>query len=62
MLARAIFKEALKKVEVGVNLVEMKKGIDLAVKTIVEELRKVAIPVQGKEQIKSVATISANGD
>jgi len=61
-LARAIFKEALKKVEVGVNLVEMKKGIDMAVVSIVEELRKVAIPVEGKEQIKSVATISANGD
>jgi chaperonin GroEL len=49
-------------VEVGVNLVEMKKGIDMAVVSIVEELRKVAIPVEGKEQIKSVATISANGD
>ena len=61
-MARAIFKEALKKVEVGVNLVEMKKGIDMAVVSIVEELRKVAIPVEGKEQIKSVATISANGD
>jgi chaperonin GroEL len=62
VLARAIFKEALKKVEVGVNLVEMKKGIDMAVVSIVEELKKVAIPVESKEQIKSVATISANGD
>ncbi len=35
VLARAIFKEALKKVEVGVNLTEMKKGIDLAVHSIV---------------------------
>jgi chaperonin GroEL len=62
VLARAIFREALKKVEVGVNLSEMRKGIDLAVTKIVEELRKVAIPVQDKAQIKSVATISANGD
>jgi chaperonin GroEL len=36
VLARAIFKEALKKVEVGVNLTEMKKGIDLAVETVVK--------------------------
>ena len=35
VLARAIFKEALKKVEVGVNLTEMKKGIDLAVHNII---------------------------
>ena len=35
VLARAIFKEALKKVEVGVNLTEMKKGIDLAVHSII---------------------------
>lgn len=35
VLARSIFREALKKVEVGVNLTEMKKGIDLAVETVV---------------------------
>ena len=52
----------MKKVEVGVNLTEMKKGIDLAVHTIVQELKKISIPVKDKSQIKSVATISANGD
>ena len=36
ILARAIFREALKKVETGINLSEMKKGIDLAVETIVK--------------------------
>ncbi len=35
ILARAIFKEALKRIETGVHLSEMKKGIDLAVETIV---------------------------
>lgn len=35
VLARSIFRQALKKVEVGVNLTEMKKGIDLAVQTVV---------------------------
>ena len=36
ILARAIFKEALKRIETGVHLSEMKKGIDLAVETIVK--------------------------
>jgi len=40
----------------------MKKGIDQAVTSIVAELKKVAIPVESKAQIKSIATISANGD
>lgn len=40
----------------------MKKGIDLAVKTIVAELKKISIPVKEKSQIRSVATISANGE
>ena len=62
VLARAIFKEALKKVEVGVNLTEMKKGIDLAVHNIIAELKRISIPVKDKAQIRSVATISANGD
>lgn len=62
ILARSIFKEALKKIETGVHLSEMKKGIDLAVSTIVAELNKMSTPIQSKEQIKSIATISANGD
>lgn len=40
----------------------MKKGIDLAVETIVAELRKMSIEVKDKSQIQSIATISANGD
>jgi len=40
----------------------MTNGIDLAVNTIISELRKISIPVKDKAQIKSVATISANGD
>lgn len=62
ILARAIFKEALKKVESGVNLTEIKKGIDLAVTSIVAELKKISIPIKDKAQLQSVATISANGD
>ena len=62
ILARSIFREALKKVETGIQLSEMKKGIDLAVETIVAELRKMSIEVKDKSQIQSIATISANGD
>ena len=62
ILARAIFKEALKKVESGIHLSEMKKGIDMAVNAIVSELRKMSIQVEDKTQIQSIATISANGD
>lgn len=62
ILARAIFKEALKKVETGINLSEMKKGIDLAVETIVKEIARNSIKIENSSQIKSVATISANGD
>lgn len=40
----------------------MKKGIDLAVNAIVAELRKMSIQVESQDQIKSIATISANGD
>lgn len=40
----------------------MKKGIDMAVNAIVAQLRAMSIQVESKEQIKSIATISANGD
>jgi chaperonin GroEL len=62
ILARAIFKEALKKIETGIQLSEMKKGILLAVDAIVKELKVLSLPVFTKLQIESVATISANGD
>jgi len=40
----------------------MKKGIDLAVETLVAELHKISIEVKDRSQIKNVGTISANGD
>ena len=40
----------------------MKKGIDLAVETLVAELHKISIEVKDRNQIKNVGTISANGD
>jgi chaperonin GroEL len=62
ILARAIFKEGCKSVAAGMNPMDLRRGILLAVDTIVEGLKEQAVPVKGKDQITSVATISANGD
>ncbi len=59
LLAQAIVREGLKNVAAGANPMGLKRGIEAAVDTIVEEIRKAARPVQGKEDIARVATISA---
>ena len=62
VLARAIYEEGLKLVAAGHNPMDLKRGIDKAVETIVAELKKQAKPVNGKSDIAQVGTISANGD
>jgi chaperonin GroEL len=62
VLAQAIFTEGLKNVTAGSNPMELKKGIDLAVKAVVENLKKISRPVTGKKEIAQVGTISANND
>ena len=62
VLAQAIFNEGLKNVTAGSNPMELKKGIDLAVKATVENLQKISRPVAGKKEIAQVGTISANND
>ncbi|MFO0599073.1 MAG: chaperonin GroEL [Myxococcaceae bacterium] len=62
VLAQAIFREGAKLVAAGHNPMEIKRGIDKAVATIVAELKKLAKPTQGKKDIAQVGTISANGD
>jgi len=63
VLAEAIYKEGLKNVTAGANAMEIKKGIDLAVKKVVEELQKMSKKVKGdKEKISQVGAISANND
>jgi len=62
LLARAIFREGLKVVTAGANPTAVKRGIDRAVTAIIEELSKLAKPVQGKSDITQVATIAANND
>merc|ERR1719331_2246405 len=62
ILARAIFKEGCKSVAAGMNPMDLRRGIQLGVNAVNEELAAMSIPVQGKEAIQNVATISANGD
>lgn len=63
VLAREIFKRGLEAVDNGVNPIELKRGMDIAVKGIVDNLvRNVSTKVETNDQIRQVATISANGD
>lgn len=62
VLAQAIVHEGLKNVTAGANPMDLKRGIDLAVKAIHEGLRGLSRPVTGKKEIAQVGTISANND
>src|SRR5207344_1089218 len=62
VLAEAIFKEGLKNVTAGSSPMYIKRGIDKAVETVVEELKKLSKPVKENKEIQQVATISANSD
>ncbi|MGI5838227.1 MAG: chaperonin GroEL [bacterium] len=62
VLARSIVREGLKNVAAGANPIFLKKGIDRAVATVVEEIKKMSIPVEGKGDIAHVAAISANDE
>src|SRR5512144_3044868 len=61
VLAQAIYREGIKNVTAGANPMELKRGIDSAVKAAVEALDKMSKPVEGKD-IAHVGTISANND
>lgn len=62
VLAQAIFHHGLKNIVAGASPVDLKAGIDLAVKAVVESLKAQSKPVESLEQIIQVATISTNGD
>ncbi|MFN8012463.1 MAG: chaperonin GroEL [Holophagaceae bacterium] len=61
VLARTIYREGIKAVVSGANTMEIKRGIDLAVETIVKAIDEIKKPVEGNA-IAQVGTISANGD
>src|SRR6202046_282065 len=62
VLAQAIVKEGLKAVAAGMNPMDLKRGIDLAVEAVVADLKKNSKDVTSNEEIAQVGTISANGD
>jgi chaperonin GroEL len=62
VLAAAIVREGSKAVAAGMNPMDLKRGIDLAVETVVEELKKNSKKVTSNSEIAQVGTISANGD
>src|SRR5437867_4348548 len=61
VLAQAIFREGVKAVTAGSNPMDVKRGIEKAVEAVVEKIKKISKPVQGKA-IAQVGTISANND
>ena len=62
VLAQAIVKEGAKAVAAGMNPMDLKRGIDMAVEAVVEDLKKNSKNVTSNEEIAQVGTISANGD
>lgn len=62
VLAEAIYSEGLRNVAAGANPMDVKRGIEKAVKEVTSELKKLSKPIQDRKEIAQVATISANGD
>ncbi|GHC84493.1 chaperonin GroEL [Novosphingobium pokkalii] len=62
VLAQAIVREGMKSVAAGINPMDLKRGIDIAVTKVVENLKSRSTPVAGSSEIAQVGIISANGD
>ena len=62
LLAQAIVKDGAKSVAAGANPMDLKRGIDMAVASVLDELKAKAKKVTSSEEIAQVGTISANGD
>src|SRR5499427_2409688 len=62
VLAQAIVREGVKAVAAGMNPMDLKRGVDLAVEAVVEDVKKRSKKVSTSEEIAQVGTISANGD
>ena len=62
VLAQAIYREGLKNVTAGANPMDLKRGIDLAVKKVIDHLKSISRDVEGRNEIAQVGSISANND
>jgi chaperonin GroEL len=62
VLAQALARQGIKTVTAGANAMAVKRGIDKAVKAIIDDLKKQSKPISGKKEISQVAAISANND
>lgn len=62
VLTQAIITQGFKNIAAGANPMEIRTGIEKGVKAVVEELKLMSKPVKGKEEIRKVAVVSANGD
>ncbi|MDE2439413.1 MAG: chaperonin GroEL [Betaproteobacteria bacterium] len=62
VLAQSIVREGMRYVAAGMNPMDLKRGIDKAVSTVVDELKKLSKPCASNKEIAQVATISANSD
>ena len=62
VLAQAIYREGVKNITAGGNPMEIKRGIDKAVETAIDELKKISKPCQSKKEISQIGSISANND
>ncbi len=62
VLAQAIVREGVKFVAAGMNPMDLKRGIDLAVEAVVEDLKKRSKKIAGSQEVAQVGTISANGE
>ncbi len=62
VLAQAIVREGMKSVAAGMNPMDLKRGIDMAVSQVVEEIKGMAREVKDSDEVAQVGTISANGE
>jgi chaperonin GroEL len=62
VLAQSIYNEGAKLVAAGLNPMDLKRGVEAAVLSVVAQIKAMATPTKGKEDIAQVGTISANGD
>lgn len=62
VLGRAIFREGCKAIAAGLNPMDLKRGVDAAVKVVLEDLSAMSKSISSPEEIRNVATIASNGD